>query len=67
MSMSIPKVGSLSVLLVSLEEMVREVLEAPQCSHHHQPVSMSRMKVHFQTAQLVTLETASNLHKAPAC
>ena len=65
--MSAPKLSSLSVLLVSFDGTVSEVLEAPRHSHHRQPVSTSGLKAHVQTARLATLETASDLHEVPAC
>ena len=72
-SMSVPKASSRSVPLVSLEEMAREVLEAPRCRHQRRRASTSELKARVQIAPpvtvetaLATLETASDPHEAPA-
>ena len=71
--MGVLKVSSRSVLLASLEETAREVLEAPRHRHQRQPASTSGSKARVQIARpatvetaLATLETASDLHEAPA-
>ena len=60
--------------LASLEEMAIEVLEAPRRRHQRQPANTSELKARVQIARpatvetaLVTLETASDPHEAPAC
>ena len=72
-SMCVPKASSRSVPPASLEETAREVLEALRCRHRRRPASKIESKARVQIARpatvetaLVTLETASDLHEAPA-